>query len=142
VKGGGFLNIPVDAKTHAIAPQVRQGIADWIATFAGESIDIWIGKHRRKRSLDQNAYLHAEPFPKLAAAFGESVSRTKLICMGEFWGWEMSKATRVLLPVKAHTSDMTVEECTTFIDWLIPWALDEHGVAVELPETWQQREAA
>jgi hypothetical protein len=142
VTRGAFLNVPVDPKTHAIARGVRQGIADWIAEFAGQSIDIIVRKHRKQRSLDQNAYLHAEPFPKLAAAMGESVSRTKLICMGEFWGWEMSTAARVLLPVKAHTSDMTVEECTTFIDWLLPWALEEHGVAVELPETWQQREAA
>lgn len=134
---GVFRNIPVDAKTQAIAPNVRRGIADWIAEFAGQSIDVVIRKHRKQRSLDQNAYLHAEPFPKLAKEWGESIARTKLICMGEFWGWEMSKATRVLLPAKAHTSDMSVEECTTFIDWLIPWALTEHGVEIDLPEQWE-----
>lgn len=87
----------------------------------------------RKRSDAQNRYLHKEPFPKMAAKFGESVARTKLILMGEFWGYEPCKVTGVLLPVKVHTSEMTVAETTTFIDWLIPWALMEHGVEIDLP---------
>lgn len=95
-----------------------------------------------KRTLKQNAFLHAEPFPKLARAWGESVERAKLICMGAFWGWEpvSVKGQRVFLPVKAHTSDMTVQETNTFIDWLIPWALTEHGVEIHTPDEW--REAA
>jgi hypothetical protein len=98
-------------------------------------VESWVDTKpaRRKRSLDQNAYLHAEPFPKLAAHWGESPARTKLICMGEFWGYEPCKVTGLLLPVKPHTSDMTVEECTTFIDWLLPWALQEHGLAIYPP---------
>lgn len=118
--------------------EVREQVAEWIRTFAGRRIDIGIRQHRRQRSLDQNAYLHAEPFPKLAAHWGESIARTKLICMGEFWGWEPCKVTRCYLPVKAHTSDMTVEECTHFIDWLLPWALTEHGVAITLPDEWSE----
>lgn len=128
-----------------LAATVRQGIADAIAEFDGEQIDVVIMRHRRRRSLDQNAYLHAEPFPKLAKAWGESVTRTKLICMGAFWGWEpvnVGGNIKVLLPVKAHTSDMTVEECTTFIDWLLPWALEEHGVEIRLPNEWQAADAA
>lgn len=123
-----------------LSPTVRQGIADFIAQFDGHQIDVIVRKHKRQRSLDQNAYLHAEPFPKLAAKWGESIARTKLICMGAFWGWEpvnVGGNIKVLLPVKAHTSDMTVEECTTFIDWLLPWAMDEHDVAIRLPDEWQ-----
>ena len=120
---------------------VRAEVSLYLRTFAGMTVDILVRKHTRRRSLDQNAYLHAEPFPKLSAAWGESITRTKLICMGEFWGWEPCKATRAYLPVKAHTSDMTVEECTTFIDWLIPWAAEEHGVEIQLPEDWQEHAA-
>lgn len=127
--------------TGRLDPDVSFNVRDYLRTFAGMSVDILIRKHRRKRSLDQNAYLHAEPFPRLAKEWGESVDRAKLICMGEFWGWEPCKVSRCYLPVKAHTSDMTVEECTTFIDWLIPWALTEHQVSIRLPEEWQQEAA-
>jgi hypothetical protein len=90
-----------------------------------------------KRTDRQNRYLHAEPFLKLAKKWGESIERTKLICMGEFWGWEPCKVGGTMLPVKAHTSDMTVEECTVFLDWLIPWAAQEHDVAILLPDEWR-----
>lgn len=132
----------VDARGR-LDPDVREQVADYLRTFAGMKVSIAVGAFRpdhqkRKRSLDQNAYLHAEPFPKLAKAWGESIARTKLICMGEFWGWEPCKATKCFLPVKAHTSDMTVEECSQFIDWLIPWAVEEHGVEITLPNEWTE----
>lgn len=117
----------VTDKGLSFGPDGRQRIK----SLVGKVVEI--REQRRSRSVDQNAYLHAEPFPKLAKAWGESVARTKLICMGEFWGWEPCKVTKSFLPVKAHTSDMTVEECTTFIDWLIPWALQEHGVEIKEP---------
>lgn len=110
-----------------------------LSGLIGKPVEVVIRQRRKKRSTDQNAYLHAEPFLKLAAKWGESVARTKLICMGEFWGWEPCRITGALLPVKAHTSDMTVEECTTFIDWLIPWGLTEHGVEILEPSgDWQE----
>jgi len=107
--------------------------------FRGKDFSVDMKAATRKRSLAQNAYLHAEPFPKLAKAWGESVARTKLICMGEFWGYEPCRVTRQFLPVKVHTSDMTVEECVLFIDWLVPWAMTEHGVSITLPD---EREVA
>lgn len=93
-----------------------------------------------KRTLKQNAYLHAEPFFKLAKAWGESVDRAKLICMGAFWGWQTVTVhgMPVTLPVKVHTSEMTKEECTVFLDWLIPWAAEEHGVEIRLPDEWEK----
>lgn len=89
-----------------------------------------------KRTLKQNRYWHAEPFFKLAKHFGCSVQTAKLDVMGEFWGWEMGPLGH-LVPVKAHTSDMTVEEGTVFLDWLIPWAAEEHGVVILLPDEWK-----
>lgn len=87
-----------------------------------------------QRTLDQNAYLHAEPFPKLATFFGQSVEETKYVLMGEKWGWHRDPITGREIPFKPSTSSMTVEECTEFIDWLIPWALDKWGIHIELPE--------
>jgi hypothetical protein len=107
----------------------------------GEQISVCKACRRPfKRTSKQNAYLHAEPFPKLAKAWGESVERVKLICMGQFWGFEPTrvKGIQMFLPVKSHTSDMTVAETATFIDWLIPWAAEEHGVEIHTPDEWKE----
>jgi hypothetical protein len=90
-----------------------------------------------KRTVDQNAYLHAVPFPILAEHFGDSVEGVKLDLMGEKWGWKPSPLDPArLVPVKPNTSSMTIEECTQFIDWLIPWAAMNHGVLIPLPNEY------
>lgn len=88
-----------------------------------------------KRTARQNRYWHAEPFLKLAKHMGCSVDQAKAYVMGEFWGW--TPIADRMVPVKLHTSDMTVEEGTVFLDWLIPWAA-EQGVEILLPNEWQE----
>lgn len=88
-----------------------------------------------KRTAAQNRYWHAEPFLKLAAAWGCSVDSAKLDAMGTFWGWEPLPSGRCF-PVKAHTSEMTVQEGQVFLDWLIPWAA-EQGIEILLPDEWK-----
>lgn len=86
------------------------------------------------RSLAQNAYLHALPFPILAEYFGCSVEDVKYDLMGEKWGWKPSSLEpNRMIPVKPSTASMTVEECSEFIDWLIPWALDKFNVSIPYP---------
>ena len=87
---------------------------------------------KTQRSLDQNAYLHAGPFPILAKELGYSIPEVKLVLMGECWGWHMVGGHE--LPMKPSTSEMTVEECTFFIDWLLPWAAEFHGIRLPLPD--------
>lgn len=101
--------------------------------LAGQRVEVIIRKERTKRSLDQNAFIHAVPVTILAGHFGESMPDMKLILMGECWGWRFDPIAGREIPIKAHTSDMTVEECTYFIDWVIPWAMVEHGVSIPLP---------
>jgi len=95
-------------------------------------VRITVEKPKAQRSLDQNAYLHAGPFPILAEYFGYSIPEVKLVLMGECWGWHTVYGKE--LPIKPSTADMTVEECTYFIDWLLPWAMTEHGVSLPLPD--------
>lgn len=106
---------------------------NYLHYLAGRLVDVVIRKKRTQRSLDQNAYLHAVPFPMLADHFGNTIEEMKYALMGECWGWKLDKATGREVPVKAHTSRMTVEECVRFIEWLIPWAMVHHGVQIPLP---------
>src|SRR4029077_8476171 len=96
-------------------------------SLAGQRVEVVVRKGRAKRSQDQNAYIHAVPIPILADHFGESISDMKLILMGECWGWRFDPLAGREIPIKAHTSDMTVEECSYFIEWVIPWAMVNHG---------------
>lgn len=106
----------------------------YLRTLVNRNVELILRRERVKRSLDQNAYLHAQPFPLLAEHFGDSVEGVKHDLMGECWGWKTSPITGLQVPVKPNTSDMTVDECTFFIDWLIPWALTQHGVDIPWPE--------
>lgn len=105
----------------------------WLDSLAGKDVEVIVRKKRTQRSLDQNAYWHAVPFPLLQEALGyDSIEELKFDLMGEKWGWTTTKHGNHI-PVKPHTSEMTVEECTEFIDWLIPWAMTKHGVTIPLP---------
>lgn len=99
--------------------------------FAGKRVVVTMRAEGQQRSLPQNAYLHAEPFKRVAEYTGESMERTKFVLMGECWGWEKSKVGGHDVPVRAHTSDMSVEEANYFIDWVIPWAAEFFGINEE-----------
>lgn len=91
-----------------------------------------------KRSLDQNAYLHAVPFPILADYFGCSVEDVKYDLMGEKWGWKESAVDpNRMVPVKPSTSSMTRDECSEFIEWLCAWSMTKFNVAIPLPSEYE-----
>ena len=96
-------------------------------------VQLTIRKRQSQRSLDQNAYLHKVPFPILAEHFGDTIPGIKLSLMGECWGWHHDKVTGRDVPIKPSTSEMTIEEASYFIDWVIPWAMTNHQVAIPLP---------
>jgi hypothetical protein len=77
------------------------------------------------------------PFPILAEEFGCSVEDVKYDLMGEKWGWKPSPLNvNHLIPVKPSTSSMTRDECSEFIDWLIPWALEKFNVTIPYPSEY------
>lgn len=107
----------------------------YVRSLAGQFVEVTIRKQRTKRSGQQNAYIHAVPIPLLAEHFGYTIPEMKLVLMGECWGWKEVIGRQI--PVRAHTSEMSVEECQYFIDWIIPWAAQNHDVQIPLPnEYW------
>ena len=105
----------------------------WTRTLTEQVIEVVVRKRRTRRTLDQNAYIHAVPIPMLADHFGNTIPEMKLALMGECWGWKRDPATGKELPIKPHTSEMDVEECTHFIEWVIPWAATEHQFVIPYP---------
>lgn len=112
----------------------RKNFARFLKTLRNRDVEIVVKKKTVQRSLDQNAYLHAVPFPLLAEHFGMTISEVKYSLMGEKWGWRKDPISGREIPIKPSTSDMTVEECTQFIEWLLIWAATEHDVYIPSPE--------
>lgn len=98
---------------------------------------VTVEKFVPNRSDDQNKYLHAGPLPILKREFGyDSIEDLKRDLMGECWGWKISPLTKQPVPIKPHTSEMTVDEFSHFIDWLIPWAMVKWNIRLPLPDEW------
>ena len=122
IKGGKFL-MSMHAKT-----QLHDAVRGW----KDGPVTLKLAPTRAQRSLDQNAYMHAVVFPMLAREIGDSVEGVKRDCMGEKWGWVDSKIKGYPIPLLT-TSQMSVEQCSEFIEWVIPWAMNFHGVSIPLP---------
>lgn len=104
----------------------------WLMSLAGQDVEFVVRKIRTKRSLDQNAYLHAKPFTLLADYWGEDMESAKLLVLGEWSGWrETVGGNRI--PMKPSSSALTTEEASQLIEWIPPWAMREFGVHVPLP---------
>lgn len=140
MNGGAFIT-KTDAR--GVPPDhVRAQLWSACRELGDRLVRIRVDEFKPQRSIDQNAFLHAEPFPKLAKHFGVSVEQVKHDLMGECFGWIRSKVTGREVPFMPSTSQMTVDQCTFFIDWLLAWAPQEHGVEILAPDDWQRRHGA
>ena len=120
-----------DGELLQLEPSERQRRRDYLRFLAGKTVEIVIRRPHVQRSRDQNAYIHAVPIPILAAEFGYTIPEMKFVLMGACFGWKTVAGHE--MPIKAHTSEMTVEECTQFIEWIVPWAMVNHGITIPLP---------
>lgn len=91
-------------------------------SLMGKDCQIMLREEPKQRSIDQNKYLHAEPFPKVARAMNVSIDEAKLCMMGERFGWHWNSVVARYMPVKPNTRNMTVKQCVEFIEWAPEWA--------------------
>jgi len=96
---------------------------------------VTIAEYRAKRTLDQNAFLHAVPLRLIADHTGYSIEDIKEYLLGEAFGWEEytilgKHQTR---PVK-RSSELNVKEFGWFLDWIEAWAANTLGLIVPRPD--------
>lgn len=99
----------------------------------GSIVDVVIREPHSRRSKSQNAYIHAVPIRIIAEHLGYTLDECKYALMGHCWGWRFCDLAGREIPVKPHTSEMTKKDCDYFIDWVVPWAAQELGLAIPLP---------
>lgn len=104
-----------------------------LSSLAGRRVEVVVRKERTQRSLNQNAYWHAVPFALLAEYWGEDIETTKLLCLGECFGWKDTREGH-RVPIKPSTSALTTEEGSHFTEWMPPWAMTHFGVDIPLPK--------
>lgn len=105
----------------------------FIQTLAGEEVEIDIRKKRTKRTLKQNAYLHAAIKP-YADHLGYTVEELKLALLGECFGYHQVRG--VTLPLKLHTAELTTQEFVEITELLIQRAAED-GVLILYPDEFK-----
>jgi len=96
-----------------------------------------IKEYRKKRSNDQNAYIHAVPLKLIGDHVGETLDDMKEYLCGEFFGWQdyevMGK--KKSKPLKT-TSQMNTKEMTDFIDFMIWFGSSTLNLRIPSPNEW------
>lgn len=126
----------------AVSESARLSIDDlprWreaLKFFAGKRCETVLRAPKSRRSLDLNNYWHSEtgPFRLFAEHVGESIPGIKLALLGHCFGWTFSSAAGREIPVKGHTSELTVDEGKFFTDWMITFGATEYGLLIPKPQ--------
>ena len=98
---------------------------------------IEIKEYRRKRSNEQNRYIHAVPLMLISEFVGETVEEMKEYLCGEFTGWEdyTVMGRKKQRPVKT-TSQMNTKEMTDFIEWMQWFGSSTLNLYIPSPNEW------
>lgn len=102
--------------------------------LAGYMVEIEIRKYRSKRSLKQNAWLHAAIKP-LADHVGSKTEELKLDLLGMTFGWQDTRGG-AKLPNIMHTSELNTEQFSELMDTLIEEAAKEN-IVILLPDEFR-----
>lgn len=106
----------------------------------GDDIEITVAPKRSRRTKAQNAAFYAALLAPWAEQEGHDVDDLKRDLLGTIFGWSDKKSplTGQPVPLKAHTSDLTVEEGSIFIDRSIQIAA-ECGVFLLAPDEYREK---
>lgn len=92
-----------------------------------------VERAKPRRSLDQNAYWWAVPVKLIAEHCGYTDAQMHYALLGECFGY-IAGPNGQPVPVKPSSSELTVEEFTHLIDWVLTWAPTELGVNLPAPD--------
>lgn len=103
--------------------------------WAGHEVELEVRKRRTKRTLKQNAFLHAAIKP-WADHLGYTVEELKLSLLGNVFGYH--EVNGVTLPMKLHTSDLSTKEFGELTDYMIQKAAED-SILILLPDEFSKR---
>jgi hypothetical protein len=98
---------------------------------------VQVVQYRRKRSTEQNAFLHAVPLKLISEFTGHEMEDLKTYFLGECFGWqgfEMFGQQRKR-PLK-RSSELNTAEFSFFMEWIERWASNELGMIIPRPNEY------
>jgi len=103
----------------------------------GKKWRVQICEYRKKRSNEQNAYIHAVPLKIMCDATGYTIDEFKEYLCGEFTGWDdyMVNGTQMKRPIRT-TSQMDALEMTKFIEWMQWFGSSQLNLYIPSPNEW------
>ena len=129
--------IGLDVRDGRLAANIRQGIADFIAQFDGDRIDLTIKRHKSQRSRDQNAYWWAVPVAILAEHCGYEPEQMHYAILGQWRGYIEGLGGQQI-PRCVSSSKLNTAEFTELIEWVQRWAAMELDVQIPAPNEWTE----
>lgn len=117
----------------------RKLIDDTLRSFEGKNIELTIERKRKKRSCNQNAYLHAlfTIFCNELNALGNkfTAEEVKELCKFKFALIDVvNDVTGEIIGQRVQgTSEMTTTELAAFVDDVIQWAAEMFGIELPYP---------
>jgi hypothetical protein len=99
---------------------------------------IEIAEYRQRRSLDQNAYIHAVPLKIISEHTGYSMDEIKEYLCGEFTGWEEHEVFgKKKVRPRLTTSQMNTKQMTDFIEWMQWFASSTLNLRIPSPNEYE-----
>lgn len=116
---------------------VKAEMRRWCMTLKGKEVDITIRKHRKQRTIDQNAYYWGVVIPILADYFGHDNPED----MHEDLKLEFNPMESKVKPgqkIGGTTTKMSTVEFMasedSYVERICRWAAMEHGLYIPLPK--------
>lgn len=98
---------------------------------------VQVTQYRKKRSNEQNAFLHAVPLKLICEHTGYDIEDMKTYLLGECFGWEEYEmfGQRRKRPLK-RSSDLNTAEFSGFMEWIERWAATELQMIIPRPNEY------
>jgi hypothetical protein len=91
-------------------------------------------EYRRKRSTEQNAFLHAVPLKLICEHTGYQLDDMKTYLLGNAFGWQEFEimGERRRKPLR-RSSELNTEQFSFFMEFCEQWAAQELGIIIPRP---------
>ena len=108
----------------------------YLRGLIGKAVDVVVRVHRKKRSVDQNAWLWGPAYEVLGETLGYDVHEHEQMhyaILAEYFGTVYDPRSGMTFPART-SSQLNTKEFSTYMDWLVRWAATEHGAVIPLPD--------
>lgn len=102
------------------------------AHLKGKRFEMTLGPVKKSRSRPQENYLYS-CFRRIADFTGENVEAVKHHVLVARFGMKWSEKLGVDVPYRASMTELTQDEARELVDWLPPFALEQLGLQLPLP---------